>query len=130
MTHSTDNVTRKFEAIDSGIKIVAEQEENIRCSMEEQKQGSKQILEAISLVNEITRQVKDSSQEMLSGANEVIREASNLQRATMEITGGMNEMALGTEQVNRSVLHVDLLTGRNKEEIGALINEVSKFKVD
>ncbi len=46
---STDNVLKKFEVIDRGVKIVAEQEENIRNAMEEQDQGSKQILEAIGI---------------------------------------------------------------------------------
>ena len=44
---STSNVTEKFKSIDSSVKTVAEQEENIRCSMQEQEQGSKQLLEAI-----------------------------------------------------------------------------------
>jgi methyl-accepting chemotaxis protein len=41
---STDNVQKKFEAIDSGVKLVSDQEQNIRNAMEEQSQGSKQIL--------------------------------------------------------------------------------------
>jgi methyl-accepting chemotaxis protein len=47
ITRSTENVLNKFEAIDSSVKVVAEQEANIRNAMEEQNQGSKQILEAI-----------------------------------------------------------------------------------
>ena len=127
---STGNVTQKFEAINSGIKIVAEQEENIRNAMEEQGQGSKQILEAISQVNEITQLVKSSSMEMLEGAREVINEANNLQRTTEETTGGMNEMSVGTEQVNKAVLNVNELTEKNKEEIQALVKDVLRFKVD
>ena len=73
ITQSTDNVLRRFEAIDTNIKVVAEQEETIRHAMEEQGTGSKQILDGVSNVNQITRQVKDGSNEMLLGAQEVIR---------------------------------------------------------
>jgi len=127
---STDNVLKKFEAIDSSVRIVAEQEENIRNAMEEQGVGSKQILEAIGSVNEITRLVTDGSHEMLEGSSEVIRESKNLEKSTQEITGGMNEMALGAEQINTAINAVNELCGRNRESIEMLVTEVSRFKVD
>jgi methyl-accepting chemotaxis protein len=112
------------------IKTVVEQEENIRNAMEEQGQGSQQILQAIGHVNETTQLVKSVSLEMLEGANEVIREGSNLERVTLEITGGVNEMATGADQVNISINDVNQLSIKNRETIGALTGEVSRFKVE
>jgi methyl-accepting chemotaxis protein len=126
---STANVNRKFEAIDSNIRIVSEQEENILSAMEEQGKGSRQILDVVSNVNEITRQVKSGSNEMLEGANEVIQESDNLEKTTQEITGGLNEMASGAEQINTAVHHVNEISSRNREGIDILVREVSKFKV-
>ncbi|WP_461247718.1 methyl-accepting chemotaxis protein [Treponema sp. R6D11] len=126
---STANVNRKFEAIDSNIKIVSEQEENILSAMEEQGKGSKQILDVVNNVNEITRQVKSGSNEMLEGANEVIQESNNLEKTTQEITGGMNEMASGAEQINTAVHHVNEISSKNREGIDTLVREVSRFKV-
>ena len=126
---STNDVSTKFETIDKSVKTVAEQEDNIRASMEEQGQGSKQILQAVSRISDITDLVKSGSHEMLEGAKEVIKEADNLQRLTSEISSGMNEMATGTEQVDKAVANVNGLTQNNKDEIDALIKEVSKFKV-
>ena len=129
ITISTNNVLQKFEAIDSGVKTVADQEENIRNAMEEQSQGSKQILEAISQVNEITQLVRNEAHEMLNGANEVIKEAGNLKNTTEEITGGMNEMASGADQINAAVQNVNGLSSRNQDSTNHLIKEVSRFKV-
>jgi methyl-accepting chemotaxis protein len=129
ITVSTGNVLTKFEAIDSSVKTVTEQEDTIRNAMEEQGEGSKQILEGIGEVNEITRQVKSGSNEMLEGAREVIQESSNLEKATQEITSGMNEMASGAEQINVAVHHVNEISGKNREGIDALMKEVSRFKV-
>jgi len=126
---STANVNRKFEAIDSNIKIVSEQEENILSAMEEQGKGSKQILDVVSNVNDITRQVKSGSNEMLEGANEVIQESNNLEKTTQEITGGMNEMASGADQINTAVHHVNEISSKNREGIDTLVREVSRFKV-
>jgi methyl-accepting chemotaxis protein len=130
ITKSTDNVLARFEAIDSGVKTVALQEENIRNAMEEQGEGSKQVLGGVSNVNEITRQVMGSSEEMLDGSKEVMKESQNLEKVTQEITGGMNEMASGADQVNTAVNHVNEISAKNREAIDILMKEVSRFKVN
>jgi methyl-accepting chemotaxis protein len=130
ISKSTDSVLNKFEAIDSGVKIVSEQEENIRAAMEEQGLGSKQILEAISKLNEATQMVKDSSSVMLDGSKQVINESRNLEMTTQEITNGMNEMATGAEQINVAVERVNEISEQNKESIDVLVKEVAKFRVE
>ena len=130
ITKSTDNVLRKFEAIDTSVRTVAEQEVNIRNAMEEQGQGSKQILEAIGNVNTITQDVKDGSKVMLQGSTEVIRESRDLEKVTQEISGGMNEMATGAEHINVAVTEVNTLSSKNREYIDLLVKEVSRFKVE
>ncbi|AEF86494.1 methyl-accepting chemotaxis protein [Treponema primitia ZAS-2] len=129
ISRSTNNVLLKFEAIDGGVKTVSQQEENIRSAMEEQGQGSQQILEAVARLNEITRQVKDGSTEMLEGSRQVITEGRNLEMATQEITNGMNEMAAGADQINSAVNQVNNISGENRDTIAMLSKEVSKFKI-
>jgi methyl-accepting chemotaxis protein len=130
ITKSTDAVLNKFEAIDSGVRVVSDQEENIRNAMEEQSTGSQQILEAISQLNNITQMVKGGSMEMLEGSKEVIQESKNLEMVTQEITHGMNEMATGTDQINVAVNRVNNISGENKANINTLVQEVAKFKVE
>ena len=129
ITSSTDNVLRNFEAIDSKVKTVAEQEENIRHTMEDQNEGNKQILEAMGNVNETTQMVKTFAQEMLVGAKEVINEAGSLEKVTEEITNGVNEMSTGAEQINTAMGRVNELSLRNRGYIKTLMAEVSRFKV-
>ncbi|GBU27397.1 methyl-accepting chemotaxis protein [Treponema sp. R8-4-B8] len=130
ITSSTDNVLKRFEAIDTGVKTVSQQEENIRNAMEEQGQGSKQLLQSTGSLKEITLQVKGGSEEMLDGSQEVMKESQNLERVTQEITGGMNEMATGAEQINLAVNNVNDMTQKNREAINDLLKEVSRFKVE
>jgi methyl-accepting chemotaxis protein len=130
ITKSTENVLGKFEAIDSGVKTVAAEEKNILSAMEEQGAGSRQLLEGSGNLSNINRQVTSSSQEMLEGAKEVIQESKNLEKVTQEITSGMNEMASGAEQINIAVNQVNEISGKNRDGINALLEEVSRFKVD
>jgi methyl-accepting chemotaxis protein len=42
----------------------------------------------------------------------------------------MNEMAQGAQQINIAVNQVNEISGKNREGIGTLMGEVSKFKVE
>ncbi|MDR0785489.1 MAG: methyl-accepting chemotaxis protein [Treponema sp.] len=130
ISKSTDGVLNKFEAIDKGVKMVSEQEENVRNAMEEQGEGSHQILEAIGQLNELTRMVKSGSEEMLDGSRQVITESKNLEMATQEITNGMNEMGTGADQINIAVNQVNTISSENRSNIDVLVKEVSKFKIE
>jgi methyl-accepting chemotaxis protein len=130
ITKSTDTVLNKFEAIDSGVKTVSEQEENIRNAMEEQGQGSKQILDAVGRLNEITGQVKTGSVEMLTGSREVIETSKGMGAITQEISNGMSEMASGADQINIAINRVNEISGKNKSDIDELIREVDKFRIE
>jgi len=130
ITNSTGTVLDKFEAIDQSVRIVSEQEESIRNAMQEQGEGSKQILEGVSNVNDITRQVKSSSNEMHVEAKDVINESNNLDNVTQEIASGMNEMASGAEQINMAVNDVREISQKNRMGIDTLIKEVSRFKIE
>jgi methyl-accepting chemotaxis protein len=130
ITLSTNEVLNKFEAIDKRVKIVSDQEENIRNAMEEQGVGSKQILDAIAQLNNITQMVKGGSTQMLQGSREVIKESKNLAMVTQEISNGTNEMATGADQINIAVNRVNTLSGQNKKNIDILVKEVAKFKIE
>ncbi|MDR1179587.1 MAG: methyl-accepting chemotaxis protein [Spirochaetales bacterium] len=127
---TTGKVLTRFEAIDTQVKTVSIQEENIRNAMKEQSTGSQQILDAIGRLNELTGHVKDSSHEMLEGSREIITEESNLEAVTQEISNGMGEMASGADEINAAVTEIDTISGQTKENINVLVQEVSRFRVE
>jgi methyl-accepting chemotaxis protein len=122
-------VLNRFEAIDRGVKTVSDQEENIRNAMEEQGEGSQQILEAVGRLNEITGLVKTGAKEMLEDSREVIEESQTMEGISEEITNGMQEMAMGADQINTAVTRVDEISGENRRDIDALMEEVGKFNI-
>ncbi|MCL1991365.1 MAG: methyl-accepting chemotaxis protein [Spirochaetes bacterium] len=126
---SNENVLSKFEDIESGIRVVADQEDNIRNAMEEQDVGSRQIVKGILEITEITHKVKSGSSEMLQGANEVIRETGNLEDVTREISDSMNEMVSGADQINSAVNQVNDISGQNRSAINTLVREVGQFQI-
>jgi methyl-accepting chemotaxis protein len=123
------SVLEKFEAIDSGVKTVLQQEENIRNAMEEQTAGSRQILEAVEKLNEITRAVKAGTADMQKESADVIQEGKKLETAAAEISGGVNEIAARAGRVNSSVERLKTIGGKNRDNIVTLHRAVSGFVV-
>jgi len=128
ITASTSMVLQQFEAIDERVHLVSDQETNIRNAMEEQGQGSQQILEAVSRLNDQTQMVKNGSNEMLEDSKGVILESKNLEGITLEISGSMNKMAKDADEISISMNQVSEISRRTKEYIENLLSEVSKFK--
>jgi hemerythrin-like metal-binding protein len=129
ITLSTGSVLSEFESIDGGIKTVAQQEESILGVMEEQGEGSRLILEEISRLKGITAVVKEDASEMLEKSKSVIKESRNLEGLSAEIKFSMDEMATGAGNIISSVRDMNAAGGKNKENIDALVEEVSRFKV-
>lgn len=127
---STENVMDKFKAIDKNIRIVTDQEENVRNSMEKQETGSKQILEGIGSLNEITRRIKNDSRGMLNNTKGAIFESEKLKMSAQNITYGINETANSADEINAAINHVNQISAKNREAIAALINEVARFKIE
>lgn len=98
-------------------------------AMQEQENGSREVLSAIKNINAVTLEVRDGSAEMLKGGKQVAGEMKKLDDLTRVITESMNEMASGAVQINNAVQDVNQITQKNKEAIESLVTEVEKFKV-
>ena len=98
-------------------------------SMQEQENGSKEVLTAIKNINTVTMEVQSGSEEMLRGGEQVAEEMHKLDNLTRIITDGMNEMAAGAVQINNAVQEVNEISQKNKLSIENLGAEVGKFKV-
>jgi methyl-accepting chemotaxis protein len=130
ITISTQTVMEKFHAIEERVRIVSEQETNIRMAMEDQGHGSNQILVAMEKLSELTKLVKRGSTEMMAGSKEIIQESKSLEKATSEISTGMNEIAGSASHINDSVGEVNEISKSNRDHINKLFDGISKFKVD
>ena len=93
ITASTDGVLGKFNAIEAGVKTVAKQEDNILGAMEEQGQGSKQILQAVSNVKDVTHKVKEAARRMVETSKEAMHKTDHTetQAFTDDLTGIRNK---------------------------------------
>ena len=119
-----------FQAVQDQIQQVAQLEEQVKNSMDEQTAGSSQILEALTQMNDITSEVQTGSKEMQNGSTVVKDEMQNVLQISQEVGQSISEVANGTEEINQSVQHVSSISAQNKELIDALKREIDKFKTE
>ena len=130
ITSSSNEVFTRFEAIDRGVKTVSEHENNIRCSMEEQEAGGKQILDSVSRLKDITASVKEGALDVSGSSGELIKETNEFIKISNQVVTGMNEIISGAmSQIKLAVIHVDEMSVENDRNFSDLKNETEKFKV-
>ena len=129
LSASSKTVEAKFNAIFTLAEQVKEMSARLTEAMDEQENGSKEVLTAIKSINTVTVEVQAGSEEMLKGSESVAGEMQKLDALTRIITDSMNEMASGAVQISNAVQEVSEITQRNKQSIENLAEEVGKFKV-
>ena len=101
----------------------------IGAAMEEQNEGSKQIIEALKDLNSSSVDVHTSSKEMTANSNSIVTEMQTLKEATDIMTTSMDEMSVGAEKINQTGVSLKDISSRVKESIIKIGSEVDLFKV-
>ena len=129
LSESSKIVDTKFTAIFNLAEEVRRMSATLTSAMQEQENGSREVLQAIKDINAITSEVQQGSAEMLRGGEGVAVEMQKLDGLTRVITDSMNEMAAGAVQISNAMQEVSDVVQQNKASIASLVQEVSKFKV-
>jgi len=130
ITKSTSVVLERFTTIEQEVKIVANQETQIRHAMEEQGIGSRSILEAVTKLNTVTDLVRKASGDMTTESKEVISQSGDLKRITRESAEDMDEMTQSADHMTGAITRVKQISSENKQNIDALSGEIARFKVE
>ncbi|MDA8408995.1 MAG: methyl-accepting chemotaxis protein [Treponema sp.] len=131
-----DSVSKSSDAADSAFSIVMEHletvsrfEREIRQAMDEQNEGSKQILEAIGEINAATVNVRNGAAEIMEGSKSIGGEMRNLAGASEELRNGMGDIETAVAAIDEAGTRVKSIGLRNDETVRSLAAIVSRFKL-
>ncbi len=102
---------------------------HIRTAMEEQNEGSKQILEALKMMNDSTEEVRSASLEMQEGNKLILSEVQQLQDVTISMKSSMDEMSVGAQKINETGAVLTEVSDRMKDSIIKIGRQIDEFKV-
>lgn len=130
VAENTQEVQKQFEVIFELTTTVSRQEDVIKSAMEEQAEGSSQVLEAMGEIKYSSDSVQKESEELKIGGKQIIDEMKILADVTVQIKNAMGEIVSGTDEITKSIKEVNKATENNKTDLAVLDNQFSSFKLD
>lgn len=129
VSNNTQQVEKQFSVIYDFANSVQNQEAVIMRAMQEQTEGSGQVMDAMRMIHEITYSVNDSSTAVLQSSKEIGAEMRRLVEVTTSITSSMNDMADNADEVTRVLGAIDDSVVKNMMIMNELVEEIAVFKV-
>ena len=126
---STAAAQNKFEQVFNGIRKVGNQEIEIKNAMEEQQQGSQQVLVAMKELNQITAEIRSGSEEIRIGSQSILDEMSRVMKSTQEIEQASQENAAEAQEIVQAMEHISNLSTQNAQSIKDIEALVARFKI-
>ncbi len=117
-----------FSSLNSGIERTGALVKEIEGAMSEQKEGSRQILEALRDMSEASSGVKDKASEMKRETKKALEAMKEVSEASSTIAGSMDEMSLGSEEINQSAQTLANLAGKTNDSIREMESVIGKFR--
>ena len=127
---NTQSVQSQFELIFELTSKVKEKETIIHNAMEEQTQGSTQVLKAMSEIKDSSNIVKDGAEELMQGGQQIGKEMTILAKVTNNLNDSMIDMSINAEKLTDIVSSVNTITQKNKNNMENMEDEVGMFKIE
>jgi methyl-accepting chemotaxis protein len=127
VSEGTTLVKNQFDIIFELADTVKNQEQVVMAAMQEQSEGSTQVLESIQVIKETTNTVQSGSAELTTGGKQVASEMEILSAVTEEISGAVNEMAQGAQAIIKSVQDVNTASAANRSNLLKISEEIGRF---
>jgi len=126
---SAESIQKQFAIIFTNTQAVSTQEAEIKSAMEEQSEGSQQVLDAMKQINSLTTHVKTESAAMKEGSKQILDEMSRLAELTSEINSGMNEMTTGVVEINNTMQEINQKSSDTSQSISKVAEVLATFRV-
>jgi methyl-accepting chemotaxis protein len=118
-----------FAGLSTGVDRTAELVRQIDRAMHEQREGSRQILEALKEMNGVTSQVRSGASEMTGGNSQVLKAMRSLAELAQTIEGSMDEMAAGAKEISKAAQQVAELSIKTRGGLDEMEQSIGRFTV-
>ncbi|MCR4741666.1 MAG: hypothetical protein K5866_02175 [Treponema sp.] len=126
---STSDVNEQFSVIFNLTNQVMEQELMIKNSMEEQAEGSNQVLQSISGIKDASQAVKENSDVLNTGSIQIEKQITEVMNSTSVIGQAMESIVDDAKTITEAVKTCDRSSNENKSNLDELSVEVRQFKL-
>jgi len=118
-----------FTSVSSKITDTDQLVRQIKMAMEEQREGSKQIIDVLHTMNNSTSEVRIASREMSEGNKAILDEVKHLQSATGAILDSVDEMARGAQRISETGETLNVISSKMRSSISDIGEQIDQFSV-
>ncbi len=129
VVHASSDASVTFSKVSQELSGTDQLVMHIGTAMEEQNEGSKQIVEALKMMNDSTQEVKVASLEMHEGNKLILSEVQQLQDVTIAMKASMDEMLAGARKINETGVALKDVSDKMGRSINKIGSQIDEFKV-
>ena len=118
-----------LEKVNSKTQNTAQLVSEIKQAMEEQTEGSKQMLQVLSSMTQTSDNVLSSSREIEKGTNEILSSVSVLKDASQNMSVNFDKIVTSTDETKQTTEQLDNLSMRMAVAVWNISNRIDEFKV-
>lgn len=118
-----------FAEIAEGVQATGSLVNQIESAMSEQREGSRQILDALRDMNAVGADVKENASSMKRSASESLESMKELSDLSAEIRNSMDEMLAGATQIRTVAQVVANFANETGEHVGSMNEKIGQFIV-
>jgi methyl-accepting chemotaxis protein len=126
---ASDAAGTAFGSVITEIKSTGQLVGQIKDAMQQQNEGSKQIMLALHSMNDSTAEVKSASGEMAAGNQAILAEVKNLQDSTATMSGNMHEMKISADKISSTGVELKQIAKEVEESIQNIGGQIDLFRV-
>lgn len=129
VVNATTNAGAAFDTVVSKVEDAGVLISQVTLAMQEQNEGSRQVLEALENIQNITLEIKNGSIEMNEGTNIILNEMNNLEDISRRVHKSLGEMISELSEISTSVEAIVTDSCNTKTAVTELSVLTEKFSV-
>lgn len=129
VVESSNASKASFELVSQKAHNTSQLVDNIKGAMEEQNEGSKQVMDALSAMNRTSGEVQSSSREIENGTREILSSIANLKESSTNMSDNFNKIVSTTDATQEATAQLNRFTIKMAGAVNEISMKIDEFKV-
>lgn len=129
VVESANSSKSSFELVSQKAQNTSQLVNTIKGAMEEQNEGSKQVLDALNAMNRTSGDVQSSSREIENGTKEILAAIANLKSSSGNMSDNFNKIVSTTKATLQATAKLSEFAQQMSGAVNDISKKINEFKV-
>ncbi len=129
VVESANSSKASFELVSQKANNTSQLVDTIKTAMEEQNEGSKHVMDALSAMNSTSSDVQNSSREIEDGTKEILSAITKLQESSSNMSSNFDKIVATTDATQEATANLNRFTIQMAGAVNDISMKIDEFKV-